>query len=359
MASYPPNTASTINRSLKEPWLAVNLSMFFPGLGQIYGGKLYRGLILVISQLFLMGTGIWSVFSPTGDVATGLILGAIAIGVYIFTLMDALLLVYHQAPEVYREKIPRSHKNAWFAVAVSRVIPGLGHFYLNQSVLGLLFFTAAIVSWRLQAFYWPLLMVTPLITAIAVYHTYVSFSRMAKRILISVMAGLIFGMGLIANALPAWIDRQITLFVIPTPSMVPTLEVSDRLLVADNPRYQPQRQDIIVFHPPEKLKQLDPKPAEFYTKRIIGLPGETVRIQDGLVYINNQPLIEDYLAANADYQLDSLVVPTNQYFVLGDNRNDSFDSHIWGFLPKDYIFGKAYKIYWPLNRVRSLLTSDP
>ncbi len=352
-------TRINISQSLKDPWLAVNLSMFFPGIGQIYGGKLYRGLILILVQVLLIGTGVWSIFSSTGDIATGLIFLAIAIGVYIFTVMDALLLVYHQAPEIYQEKIPRSRKNPWFAVAVSRVLPGLGHFYLNQSVLGLLLFTAAIVSWRLQVFYWPLLILTPLITAIAAYHAYISFSRTAKRSLISIMAGLIFLIGLISNSIPTWIDRQLTLFVIPTPSMVPTLEIGDRLVVTDNPQYQPQRQDIIVFRPTEKLKQLDPKSAEYYTKRIIGMPGETVRIQDGIVYINNQPLVEDYLAANANYELDSLTVPPNQYFVLGDNRNDSFDSHVWGFLPKDYIFGKAYKIYWPLHRVRSLLISDP
>ncbi|MEB3311828.1 MAG: signal peptidase I [Snowella sp.] len=348
-----------IGQLLKDPWLAVNLSMFFPGLGQLYGGKLYRGLVLILVQALFLGTGVWSILSPTGDIATGLIFLAIAIGIYIFTIMDALLLVYHQAPEIYQEKIPRSRKNPWFAVAVSRVIPGLGHFYLNQSVLGLLLFTAAIVSWRLQVFYWPLLILTPLITAIAAYHAYVSFSRTTKRTLISILAGLIFCLGLLANAIPTWLDRQLTLFVIPTPSMVPTLEVGDRLFVSDNPQYQPQRQDIIVFRPPEKLKQLDPKPAEYYTKRIIGLPGETVRIQGGLVYINDQPLVEDYLAANPDYELDPRLVPPNQYFVLGDNRNDSFDSHVWGFLPKNYIFGKAYKIYWPLNRVRSLLISDP
>lgn len=122
--------------------------------------------------------------------------------------------------------------------------------------------------------------------------------------------------------------------------------------------YQPQRQDVIVFHPSEKLKELDPNPADYYTKRIIGLPGETVTIEGGIVYINDTPLVEDYLAENPDYEFKSPVIPADQYFVLGDNRNDSFDSHIWGMLPRENIYGKAYKIYWPLQRVRSLLNTD-
>jgi phage portal protein BeeE len=68
--------------------------------------------------------------------------------------------------------------------------------------------------------------------------------------------------------------------------------------------------------------------------------------------------VEDYLAENPDYEFKSPVIPVDQYFVLGDNRNDSFDSHIWGMLPRKNIYGKAYKIYWPLQRVRSLLNTD-
>jgi len=342
---------------MKDPWLAVNLSLFFPGLGQLYAEKFVRGLILIIVQSLLIGTGLWSLFSPEGDVASGLIYLAIAIGIYLFNLVDALSLIYYQAPEIYQERIPRKRKNPWFAVAITRILPGLGHFYYNQSIVGLILFTIALVSLRLQVFYWPLLILTPLITAIASYHVYISFSANAKRSLISLMTGAIFCVGLLINYIPQGIDQRLTMFIIPSQSMHPTLETGDRLFVAKNENYQPQRQDIIVFHPPEKLKELDPQPANYYIKRIIGLPGEIVTIQSGIVYINDQPLIEDYLAENPDYEFKSPVIPTDQYFVLGDNRNDSFDSHIWGTLPKKNIFGKAYKIYWPLQRVRSLLNN--
>jgi signal peptidase I len=190
------------NKPMKDPWFAVNLSMFFPGLGQIYAEKPIRGLVLITIQSLFIGTGLWSIFNAEGDVLSGLIYLGFAISIYIFNLFDALLLIYYQSPEIYPERIPRKIKNTWFAVAISRVLPGLGHFYLNQSILGLILLTIALVSLRLQAFFWPLLVLTPLITAIASYHVFLSFSRTAKRSLIAIMASGIFVVGLFFNYLP-------------------------------------------------------------------------------------------------------------------------------------------------------------
>ena len=117
-----------------------------------------------------------------------------------------------------------------------------------------------------------------------------------------------------------------------------------------------QRGDIIVFRPPMYpdapfwqhllgLPGFDDK-YEDYIKRIIGLPGETVRIANGRVYINDVALIEPYIAAPPDYSSE-WTVPEGQLFVLGDNRNNSADSHAWGFLPQKNILGKALVIYWP------------
>jgi signal peptidase I len=88
---------------------------------------------------------------------------------------------------------------------------------------------------------------------------------------------------------------------------------------------------------------------EDYIKRIIGLPGENVRITNGVVFINNVPLVEPYIAAPPDYS-GGWTVPAGQLFVLGDNRNNSADSHVWGFLPVKNILGKALVVYWPFPR---------
>jgi signal peptidase I len=103
----------------------------------------------------------------------------------------------------------------------------------------------------------------------------------------------------------------------------------------------PQRGDVIVFEPPNR-------PGEDYVKRIIGLPGETVEIRTGQVFINGQPLVEPFQPTPGSYTMPNLVVvPHDQVFVLGDNRNNSNDSHNWGTLPVEKIVGRAWLSYWP------------
>jgi len=123
-------------------------------------------------------------------------------------------------------------------------------------------------------------------------------------------------------------------------SMNPTLFNGEYLIIS-NFAYKlddPQRGDIIVFHHPQSELNL--------IKRLIGLPGDVVEIQNGIVRVNGVMLDEPYIQASPAYS-SSWVVPDGQYFVLGDNRNQSSDSHAWGFLPKDHILGKALLIYWP------------
>ena len=143
-------------------------------------------------------------------------------------------------------------------------------------------------------------------------------------------------------------------------SMRPTLENGEYVLISrlayGAGNYQ--RGDIIVFRPPmypdatfwQRLFGLPNLNDEYedYIKRIIGLPGETVKIADGNVTINGVALSEPYIAAPPDYN-GEWTVPSGEVFVLGDNRNNSADSHIWGFLPVQNILGKAMVVYWPFT----------
>ena len=110
-----------------------------------------------------------------------------------------------------------------------------------------------------------------------------------------------------------------------------------------------ERGDTVVFTYPRDTEKS-------YIKRVIGLPGDRVRIERGQVWVNDRPLVENYV--EADYRDESnmpeTVVPPNEYFVLGDHRNSSSDSRVWGNVPRRNIYGKAVFCYWPLSQMGRL-----
>jgi signal peptidase I len=125
-------------------------------------------------------------------------------------------------------------------------------------------------------------------------------------------------------------------------SMTPTLE-NDQFLVVNKLNYrfqEPQRGDIIVFRDPRN-------DGRKLIKRVMGLPGEVIEIRQGRILINEQLLDEPYIQIPGRYSQPPTPIPEGQYFVLGDNRNNSSDSHNWGTLSSDTIVGKAWLSYWP------------
>lgn len=138
---------------------------------------------------------------------------------------------------------------------------------------------------------------------------------------------------------------------IPSESMVPTLQVGDRLIVEklSYRLHPPQRGDIVVFKAPPVLKARNLN--DDLVKRVIGVPGDTVAIQAGHVYVNGRMLNESYVQTLPNYNYGPAVVPANAYFVLGDNRNHSYDSHIWGFVPEQNVVGRSIFRFYPLSRI--------
>lgn len=139
---------------------------------------------------------------------------------------------------------------------------------------------------------------------------------------------------------------------IPSDSMIPTLEIGDRLVVekVSYHLHPPKAGEIVVFSPPKQLQVQGYSIQQAFIKRIIAQPGQTVAVQNGIVYVDNQPLQESYIAEPPAYNWGPKTVPPDHYFVMGDNRNDSNDSHVWGFLPQENIIGHAAFRFWPLER---------
>ncbi len=175
---------------------------------------------------------------------------------------------------------------------------------------------------------------------------------------------------------------------IPSGSMKPTLVEGDRIVVEKLSKFPnlisehnfentPQRGDIMIFYPPfVKLKTtpwaIFSRLTGFfckdvaYIKRVIGLPGEKIEIKQGdngayKVYINDQPLKEEYIMSEYDYHkckenmyCGPFIIPENNYFMMGDNRGSSLDSRFWGPLSKERFIGRAVFVFWPINHIKTL-----
>lgn len=140
---------------------------------------------------------------------------------------------------------------------------------------------------------------------------------------------------------------------VPTGSMEPTIAIGDRLFTVKAIYYfkKPVRGDIVVFEPPS---QVHSKTGNYpYVKRLIGLPGDTVEIREGLVYVNDKVYDVDS-AREPRYSYGPVKVENGTLFVLGDNRNESYDSHEWGFLPEENVIAKAVFVIWPFNHIKVL-----
>jgi signal peptidase I len=139
---------------------------------------------------------------------------------------------------------------------------------------------------------------------------------------------------------------------IPSNSMFPTLETGDRLVVEKiSYRFHPPvKGDIVVFEPPSQLILQGYDRTQAFIKRTIATAGQTVAVKNGTVYVDDRPLEEKYIAESPKYDLETVRVPEGSIFVMGDNRNNSNDSHIWGFLPQKNAIGHAVFRFFPLTR---------
>ncbi|CAK6698384.1 Signal peptidase I T [Synechococcus sp. CBW1107] len=141
---------------------------------------------------------------------------------------------------------------------------------------------------------------------------------------------------------------------IPSGSMLPTLQLEDRILVEKlRPRLVPVLPlgAIVVFRPPDPLLAAGYDPRAALIKRVVGVPGDVIEVAGGDLLRNGAPVSEPWRREPMTYELPPLTVPAGHLLVMGDNRNASLDSHLWGPLPADHVIGTAVFRYWPLRHL--------
>ena len=158
---------------------------------------------------------------------------------------------------------------------------------------------------------------------------------------------------LIAFAL-SWVLRTYVIEArkVPTGSMLPTIQLEDRVIV-DKFFFKHLDDispgDIVVFHPPASAHS-----TEDFIKRVVGLAGDKLEVRNHTTYVNDQPLYEPYVVDKSANDFGPIIIPEDNVFVMGDNRNNSADSREWGFLPTENITGRSLFRYWPMDQIGAL-----
>lgn len=398
--------SSPTYRPSPNPWYAVNLSLLFPGVGHLYGGQFARGLVWFGLALGLLLGTIWAFLGAHGNVQLGAACLGMGLVLWAFSVIDAYSCLSQGAAQVFRsfaaqERREQTAKDLWFSVFLSQLLPGLGHFHARRFAAGtvfllltLLWFSAvALVHWMVIAMgllwaiacvqlAWQLsfqpsqsaMMSEPVGHESSMNSAVSNEAGLQVLVPIQVSPAPAIAQGIVRKGLVlavlillsrslmfgsvALAERWVEPFAVPSESMVPTLQVGDRILVSKSANYRPERGDIVVFRSHytvgEDSTVAESEESHFFVKRLVAVAGDQVEIHRGQLWVNGQPQVEDYLPEPIRYELPAQQLQAGELFVLGDNRNFSFDSHVWGMLPAQDLVGHAYRISWPPERNQPL-----
>ncbi len=377
---------------IKNPWKAVFLNKLFTGVGHIYAGARSRGIFLIILTvvLTLISVGGFVAFieldrqetSRAAIFATIIALPILA-AVHIFALFNGYKLSRKFNRDHNIDIVTTRQKKSWLAVFLSYFIfPGIGQLYNGQVFKGIFFIIAAaglITAETLHDYFFFLYFVLCFFSLKDAFDSAEKRNNSAERFLYQGNRLLVFiTVVLFFNAIPFGSiikENFLKAYNIRSASMMPTLHLADLVLIDKRQKTIDNlcRGDIIVFPYPEN-------PEKSFIKRAIALGGDKVQFANGQLYINDQLVSNELIQSQPDqYNLPSgpskviiyeefldnsshhiqyvandhtsyswgpIIVPSNAVFVLGDNRDNSQDSRVFGSIPRDTIEGKALKIYW-------------
>ncbi len=380
---------------MKSPWLAVLLSKIFPGAGHIYSGEKPRGILYIALTIVLYLAVVLSVcgFFLVENAANARFMAVIAFAAFffllivsIYVLFDAYKITKRNNPVDAQPAVSKDYRKAWLAAFLSSLFPGIGQFYNGQILKGAGFVAAMIALVITEDTFTPLIIVGLLVYIYGIKDAYDSaetmnesgsrFFHQNRTIVLFMMVMFALQSIPFSNIIK---ENIVEAFKMPSGSMYPTMKIGDHFFLGKSSRFfvSPQRGDIVVFPYPVD-------PGKNFVKRVIGLGGDKIQFVKGELYINEQqipsqkldvqeeeghlrlntigpPTVYEERIGDATYRVQYLhdkssinggpwLVPQDSVFVLGDNRDNSQDSRIWGPVKRDGIKGKAIKIYWSWDR---------
>lgn len=348
-----PASGTTPGMGSKEPWLGANLSLCFPGLGQWYAGARAAGALEIGAGLVLtIGGGIF-MFAPGLNGAVGLILLVGLIPLWLFSAWTAHRACRDRAGPGFDE-FRRSQRDAWKAVFLARFLPGLGQLYDRRIAIGAGFLVAAAALGPVDGPAGSLLYGS--LVAVGCVEAWLRSRgrRDGSRGALWGIAAVVWVVICSAPLLVVYLKSNVVrAFSTASASMAPTLEPGDRVLADLKTRGRARLGDIVLLPFPAR-------PDLLYLKTVFAGPGDLVEFRADGAYRNGQRVLD--IPADAAH-LETLGygregepyrVPEGTIFVIGDNYFNSNDSRFFGPIVIKDVQGRAYKIYWPPARARSL-----
>ena len=371
--------SAEISQQNNEPWFAVCLSWIFPGTGQIYAGKVTRGILFLLLAIACYIIFVVSLISRRFLIGIPLAIGIAFLLLGILITIDAFKVVKKSNTNEF-ENARTSSKDPWLAVFLSLLLPGLGHAYIRKWFFLVLYFLILLVLKWLSKNIMYAWMVLPLFRVLVGIHAYcaaVDHWEFKKNII--GMFAVLLVMRCITGDLIPWVVSENLVMITKKPakgaSMEPTLMAGDRNVVNifaykwDNPKVG----DIVLIKWPQGFPPPKDSVWPVLDKRIVATEGESVQVVGDKILVNGverkfSSSAEKDETANQSAGLEAermnpylrfavnepYIVPKNYYFVLGDNLSQSGDSRHYGAFPKKDIIGKNVKIWWPPKRIRLL-----